>query len=137
MQWLDPKYWTDSKDYGVEQIEKIYLHFKKPLDDAGFDFFTIGKEWRLLTVLVESFFIKAAVRNPLTPEKIWQKIVTRRKDEHPNVCLLVSLLTCLSGSNSTVERAFSVLTSMLSDRRLSLHHETMEDLMLIKCNNKN
>ena len=48
-----------------------------------------------------------------------------------------SLLTCLSGSNSTVERAFSVLTLLLSDRRLSLHHETMEDLMLIKCNNKN
>ena len=137
MQWLDPKYWTDSKDYGVEQIEKIYQHFKKPLDDAGFDFIKVGKEWRLLKAFVKSFFIKAAVKNPLSPEKIWQNIVTHRKDEYPNVSLLVSLLTCLSGSNSKVERAFSVLTLLLSDRRHSLHHETMEDLMLIKCNNKN
>ena len=81
------------------------------------------------------FFHKSAVKNPLPPEKIWQNIVIHRKDEYPNVCLLVSLLTCLSGSNSTVERAFSFFTLLLSDRRLSLHHETMEDLMLIKCNN--
>ena len=137
MQWLDPKYWTDSKDYDVEQIEKIFLHFKKPLDDAGFDFVKVGKEWRLLQAFVKSFFIKSAMKNHLTPERIWQNIVTHRKDEYPNVCLLVSLLTCFSGSNSTVERAFSVLTLLLSDRRLSLHHETMEDVMLTKCNNKN
>ena len=59
MQWLDPKYWTDSKDYGVEQMEKIYLHLKKPLDDAGFDFVKVGKEWRLQQAFVKSFFIKA------------------------------------------------------------------------------
>ena len=47
------------------------------------------------------------------------------------------MLAWLSGSNPTVERAFSVLTMMLSDRSLSLHHETMEDLMLLKCNDKN
>eukprot|EP00795_Rhopilema_esculentum_P011010 gene11010-19852_t len=136
VQWLDPKYWNDSKDYGVERNEKIYLHFKKPLDDAGLDFIKVGKEWRLLQAFVKSFFIKSAVKYPLTTEKIWQNIVTHRKDEYPNFCLLVSLLTCLSGFNSTVEHALSVLTLMLSDGKLSLHHETMEDLMLIKYNNK-
>ena len=71
MQWPDPKYWTDSKDYGIEQIEKIYLHFKKPLDDAGFDFVKVRrKEWRLLQELIKSFFIKSAVKNPLSPETI-------------------------------------------------------------------
>ena len=82
----------------------------------------------------KTFFHKSCCeKNPLTPERIWQNIVTHRKDEYPNVCLLVSLLTCLSCSNSTVERAFSVLTLMLSDR----NHETMEDLMLMNWNNKN
>ena len=42
----------------------------------------------------------------------------------------------LSGSNSTVERAFSLLTLLLSDRRLKLGHKTVEDLMLININNK-
>ena len=37
-------------------------------------------------------------------------------------------------SNSIVECGFSILTSMLSDRRLSLNHNTMEDLLLIKAN---
>ena len=27
MQWLDPKYWTDSKDYGIDQILNLYDHF--------------------------------------------------------------------------------------------------------------
>ena len=64
MQWLDPKCWTDSKDYGVEQMEKIYLHFKKPLEDAGFDFVKVGKEWRLLQAFV--FFHKSCGEKPFT-----------------------------------------------------------------------
>ena len=48
----------------------------------------------------------------------------------------MELLTCIAGSNSAVERAFSLLTLLLSDRRLSMSHTTMEDLMLIKGNDK-
>ena len=85
---------------------------------------------------VKAFFVKAAMKNPLPPEKMLQNIATHRKDEYPNICLLVSLLSFLSGSNSTVERASSVLTLMLSERRLYLLYETMEDLLLIKCTKK-
>ena len=52
----------------------------------------------------------------------------------PNVCLLVELVMTLGPSNSVVESIFSHLTAMLSDRRLSLNHSTMEDLLLLKCN---
>ena len=37
----------------------------------------------------------------------------------------------MSGSYSTVDRNFSTLTRMLSDKRLSLNHETMEDLVIV------
>ena len=40
----------------------------------------------------------------------------------------------LGPSNSVVESIFSHLTAMLSDRRLSLNHSTMEDLLILKCN---
>ena len=69
--------------------------------------------------------------------KIWQNIITYRKAEYPNICMLVSLIICLAGSNSSVERAFSVLTLILSDRRLALRHDTIRNLMLIKCNDRN
>ena len=42
----------------------------------------------------------------------------------------------ISGSNSTVERAFSTLTQMLTDQRISLKHQWIEDIMLFKGNDK-
>ena len=57
-----------------------------------------------------------------------------RKSTFPNVCYLVELVLAIGPSNSVVESVFSHLTAMLSDRRLSLQHSTMEDLLLLKCN---
>ena len=51
MQWLDPNYWTDSKDCGIDQILNLYdteSIFKVPLDEAGFNANRVGREWRLL-----------------------------------------------------------------------------------------
>ena len=42
----------------------------------------------------------------------------------------------LSASSSMVERAFSLLTVLLSDKRLSLKHETIESLMKINLSDK-
>lgn len=41
---------------------------------------------------------------------------------------------CLSSSNSAVERVLSILTLMLSDRRFTMNHTTMEDANLITAN---
>lgn len=68
---------------------------------------------------------------------IWQNILRYRRNEYPNICKLVSLVVSMSGSNSTVERAFSVLSSILSDRRLSLAHKVINNIMMIKANDKN
>lgn len=43
----------------------------------------------------------------------------------------------MSGSNSTFERGFSLLTNILSDRLLSMKHRTMESVLIISVNNKN
>ena len=137
MQRLDPKYWTDSKDYGIDQILNLYDHFKVPLDETGFNANRVGREWRLLRAFIKSLYINAVLKNPLSLEKIWQNIIKFRQNEYPNVCLLVSLLICLSGSNSTVKRAFSVLNLILDDRRLSLGNQAMKDIMIVKCNDRN
>ena len=43
---------------------------------------------------------------------------------------------CLSSSNSPAERTFNLLTTVISDRRLSMSHETMEGCMIIAGNSK-
>ena len=40
-------------------------------------------------------------------------------------------------SNSTVERAFSTLTNILTDKRLSMKHKRMEQILIISSNDKN
>ena len=44
---------------------------------------------------------------------------------------------CLSGSNSAVERRFSILTMMLSERRLKTSHDLMNFRIALKINDRN
>ena len=69
--------------------------------------------------------------------QVWKSILQYKRTEFPNICLLVEIIFSLSGSNSSVERAFSVLTMMLTDRRLKSSHDLLEMRMLIKINDKN
>ena len=56
--------------------------------------------------------------------------------ECPNLWLLAELIITISGSNSSVEHAFSLLTRMLSDQRLSTtSHATINMRLSIKINN--
>lgn len=57
-----------------------------------------------------------------------------KRREYENIGLLAELVISLAGSNSTVERAFSLLTLLLFDRRLRLAHNTIENLLLININ---
>ena len=67
---------------------------------------------------------------------LWRRILKFKKLEYPNLAVLAELVMCLSGSNSTVERSFSLLRNMLSDKRLSMHHNTMQMLLKIKLNDR-
>ena len=53
------------------------------------------------------------------------------------MCLLSKIIISLSASNSTVERAFNILSLLLSDQRLSMEHSTIEKLLLLNVNDKN
>ena len=57
--------------------------------------------------------------------------------EYPNISLLAKLMLCLSGSNSSVERAFTVLTMMLSDKRLRTSHKLMNMRLVVSINDRN
>ena len=69
--------------------------------------------------------------------EILKHILTYKRTEFPNVCFLLEIIISVSGSNSSVERAFSILRKMLSDERLFLKHKRMELILTIAGNNKN
>ena len=45
--------------------------------------------------------------------------------------MLAEIVFCISASNSTVEKVFNTLTTLLSDCCLTMKHSTMEDCLVI------
>ena len=133
MKWFDPQYWEDSSDYGLEDINFIISHFKIPLEANGLNESKIVREWQEFQV-----FAKMQYANFFNdPRVFWKKVLSFRRKEYPNLCLIVELVTCISGSNSAVERCFNILTQVLTDFRLKSNHNNLQNQMIIKCNDKN
>ena len=133
MKWFDPQYWEDSSDYGLEDINFIISHFKIPLEANGLNESKIVSEWQEFQV-----FAKIQYANfSNDPQVFWKKVLSFRRKEYPNLCLIVELVTCISGSNSAVEHCFNILTQVLTDFRLKSNDNTLQNHMIIKCNNKN
>lgn len=126
----NPANWTSSHRE-TRALTEIGTRFMATLSngESSFDPSKLASEWNDLKLIVKHNYLSVKAR------KLWPKIFLYRKREIPNVCAVIELLLCIGLSNSTVERGFSSLTSMLSDRRLSLHHKTMENLLLIRVNN--
>ena len=88
------------------------------------------KEWRQLKNFARSHY------SGVDAHSLWKKIFMYGLNEFKNVCPMIKKVFSLSASNSTVERAFSFLTLLLSDKRLSLKHETIESLMKLNLSDK-
>ena len=58
MNWLDPAYWCDKRDFGNDDILAIGRHFEKPLSLALFEPTRVLKEWRSFKVFVKSHYSK-------------------------------------------------------------------------------
>ena len=132
MIWFDPKKWTDDKDFGFEELKSFATHFATPLGEASYDASKVNSEFKRFRLFVKTHYSATE----LDAKKNWKHALLHQRGEFPNLCLLSELITSISGSNSSVERAFSTLTNMLSDRCLKLKHKTIEDMLLIKANHK-
>ena len=126
----DPKQWTHNRTYGIDQLTELFGHFKEPLSAANYDHESALKEWKSFRAFANANYRSMAVND------LWEKVFQYKKREYPNLCIISELVMCLSGSNSTVERAFNLITLIMSDRRLSLSHSTMEDIVTININDK-
>ena len=135
MMWFDPKNWSKDKSYGNDQIKRMSEAFKVPLQNSTeYNETAALKEWKSLRNFVNANHRQG---EDIRATEIWEKIFQYKQREYPNMCVLAQIIICLSASNSSVERAFSLLTLLLSDKRLSMKHVTMQQLMLINLNDKN
>ena len=131
MSWCNPEYWTDDKEFGIDELEQFSSHFKEQLAEPGFDWQKAIKEWKhIQRHIKQNLPGKSALQ-------VWKSILQYKRTKFPNICLLVEIIFSLSGSKSSIERAFSVLTMMLTDKRLKSWHDLLEMRMLVKINNKN
>ena len=132
MTWIDPKLWEEDRSKnGFASINKLIEAFSEPLNAAGFDRSKVFVEWKSLQSTVKAYY--SHFTNPVD---IWAKFFQFRHDEYPNILMLAEIIFCISASNSAVERVFSILTTVLSDRRLTMRHETMEDCVIIAANSR-
>ena len=65
----------------------------------------------------------------LDAHSLWEQIFIYRRNEFKNVCLMAEIVFSLSASNSMVERAFSLLTLLISAKQFSLKHKTTKSLI--------
>ena len=110
MKWCNLESWTDDKDYGTDEVRAFASHFCVPLLSTAYDETKIRLEWKNLRrhVSLNLPGKEACV--------LWKNILSYKRKEFPNICLREELMYCLCGSNSAVERGFSILTMMLSDK---------------------
>ena len=114
MRVFDPKNRTDRYNYENGDIKKFAAQCRSTLAITSFN------EDKLIHVCQSlRNYVKIWMKN-VDSEELWKKILGFKRSEFPNVCALVEILISISGSNSTVERAFSTLTNILTDKRLSM-----------------
>ena len=98
---------------------------------TSFDLTRATNEWRMLRNYARVWLPNVEAGD------LWKKILAFKRQELPNIYALTEILISLSRSNSTVERGFSVLTNVISDRWLSMKHRRMESVLMISVNDKN
>ena len=129
MHWANPANWQTNSSNELQQMEVLAKHFAMTLAVHRFDGTKLKTEWRSVKHFVKSYY--ASVTSAV---ELWERLLQYRRKEFPNVCLLAEVIIAVGVSNGTVESTFSYLTAMLTDRRLSLSHDTMSDLLLIRAN---
>lgn len=134
MKWFDPKNWTDESLYGYDQIDCLSQHFEGPLSKNNFNKQKVHSEWKRFKMFISVHYKRKLASGEISAKAIWRAVLLYRKSEFPNLSLLAQIIITISGSNSSVERSFSLLTSVLTDRRLKMTHKTLQMLIRIKCN---
>ena len=119
MRWMDPQFWSDEPNYGNDEMATLATHFQDPLPLIAFD---------------EIIVLQELNKFP-SAKNVWKADLTCGCDEFPNLCKMASLVLLISCSNFKVERTFSTVSNILSDKCLSISHSTLNNNLMVYGNN--
>ena len=119
---------SDDKAQIRAAIEYIVTIFREPLEAKGTCIFSLQDE---IDEVVDFYrhYLECQAEDY---RKVWYKLFTAPDARKwPNVILVSELLFSLPFTNSKVERTFSIMKIVKTNRRSSLHSSTLDDLMEI------
>ena len=134
--FLDTQSWrvvagTEVDDLAEIQtaVEHITAHFREPLAAKNICFISIPDELEEAVTYARKYLSI----NQESYQKVWYKLyISPDSAKWPNVLKLCELLFSLPFSNAYVERMFSYLKIIKTDRRTNLKPDTMSDLLDIQ-----
>ncbi len=113
----------------LSSVEYITAHFRDPLLAVGTNLATIRDEVEEAVEYARKYL---SIRSE-TCQTIWYKLhEAPDAQKWPNVLILAELIFSLPFSNGKVERIFSVMKIIKTDRRTNLHIDTLDNLLEIQ-----
>jgi len=113
----------------LEAADYIFTWFREPLEKLGVGLLVLQEELEDVVLYSRNYMNL----HKESYSKVWYKIHTSPDAKKwPNVLLLCELVFALPFSNGVVERIFSNVKIIKSEKRTSLSVETLRDLLEIK-----
>jgi len=122
--------WNKSNevDFSTTKIDELVQQFLVPLQEAGVNTAQIIEEWEDMLDYARRYLNITEEENQI----IWFKLFNCPDSKKwTNILALVELLFCLPMANGRVERAFSAMNVVKTDRRNCLGEDHLDDLMRI------
>ena len=128
---IDVDQGDDFIDSELKAIDRLVERFEFLLQSAGADTDLIKPEFEAL-LSYAGHFIQLSTNDY---QSVWWRIFhSPNCNEWTNLLVFIQLLFALPASNGKIERVFSQLNVIKTDKRTALSNDTMYDLLVIKTN---
>ena len=107
-------------------VDSLVERFETPLHGASADTVAIKAEFRKML----EYAVQYIALSRFDYQSVWWRLFNAPNSaEWSNVLILANLLLSLPASNGKLERAFSLLGIIKTDRRSRLTNESLDDLL--------
>ena len=118
----------DNASFGYAALQYIAARFQAPLESANIDTSKLQGEWDEVVDYATKYLNIATEENNTI---LWKLSNCPQSKEWPNILGVFELLLCLPMSNGHLERVFSQLKLIKSDRRTSLSENRLDSLLRV------
>ena len=119
---------SEEADFASVSVSTLASRFTVPLERAGIDVSALGDEW-IDMVDYAKRYLNITQENGVT---IWWKLFNSPSSKNwVNILSLIELVYCLPMSNGHVERIFSTLKLIKTERRSSLCEDYLDNILRI------